>query len=689
MNNLEYFLNVRNNKEVNQDHYETLCNIINTWNIEYHVNDNPSVPDSTYDEAYKIIKKYEQENPDNMLVNSPTQTVGSEVPTDIEKQHIHKYPMKSLTNINNLEEVLKFTEDTKSVEFVCEPKYDGLAITIVYINGELSVGATRGNGEIGENVTANVKEIDNVPTKLFNTDIPYIEVRGEVIMPKVVFEDINNQRNNNNEKQFSNTRNAAAGSLRQKDVREVKSRNLSFMAYNVIGLEHLNDHYSAMSSLKNMGFEVSEHLKVFKDISNVNNYIKNIEKDRDNFPYEIDGAVIKVNNYKLQEKLGLTNKSPRWARAYKFAPQIVLSKLLDVTLQVGRTGVITPVGHIEPVKIGGVTVSKATLHNFDEIERLGIKIGDFINVTRGGDVIPKILNVINRDINTSDLIDISKPKSCPVCNSILSKEKVAYRCSGKMICKAQIKESLKHFTSKKALNIDGFGDKIIEKLFEIGKIQSFQDIYTLTTEDLKDIDRMGEKSAINTINSIEKSKKVDLHKFIYSLGIPNVGESTAKNLAKHFSTLDNIIDADFDDIQRVDDVGEIGSRFIFDYFNNDKNIEIIEELKNKGLTINEISSNSVKNLLQGHVFVITGSFDLSRDQIKELIESYGGKVSGSVSKKTDFVIAGEAAGTKLEKAEQLGIEIIDNYLLNKMINELKISRFDIQSYKKKSNSLKP
>lgn len=677
---IDIYYEIKNKNDIGYYDYLKLIEVVKSWNEEYYVNDNPSVEDSIYDDAYQIIKKFEIENPDLKIEDSPTETVGSSLSNNSDNLYKHDIPMKSLANIYTDDEVFKFIEDTNVTEYVTELKYDGLAITLIYENGKLFVAATRGDGNYGEIVTDSILNID-IPK-----EIPIkrkFEVRGEVIIEKKDFEDINLIQEKNNEKIYSNPRNLAASTLRTHDYSLSKTRNLKFMPYAVIehGEVTFKNHFEAMNYLKEIGFKTSDLITKHSNLEEALSYIDKISKIRKDLPFEIDGVVIKINDYSKQEMLGYTAKSPRWAKAYKFPSEISLSKLLDVNLQVGRTGTITPVAYIEPTKIGGVTVTKATLHNFDEIKRLDLHIGDTIKVTRGGDVIPKILEKVSRDPLISREIKI--PTSCPVCGSLVEKEKTLIKCTGKMICSAQIKGAIEHFVSKKAFNINGLGTKIVEKLIENNKILTAADIFKLSEYDVVDIERMGDKSTKNLIKSIDKAKNIDFNKFIYSLGIENVGENTAKNLANYFSKIENLIEANFEDFLNIEDIGEESARSIFNYFNNQKNINFIEQLSNNGVKINYLEKQDIINLLENKTFVITGTFDIPRDSIKSLIEKYGGKVSGSVSKKTDFVIVGDDAGSKLDKANQLGIEIIYEDKLNDMINNLKNGNFNLSNLKKK------
>lgn len=653
---------------------------LDNYNYQYYVLDNPTVPDAEYDRLLRELQQLEKENPDLVSADSPTQRVGAK-PDNGFQEVAHELPMLSLDNAMSDEELISFDKRIKDrlksaddIEYVCEPKLDGLAVSLLYENGQLVRGATRGDGTTGENITLNVRTIRAIPLKLRGEEKPErVEVRGEVYMPKSVFESLNNEAREQGGKTFANPRNAAAGSLRQLDPSITAKRKLSFYAYSVgqvsDDFELADTHYGRLQQIKNLGLPVSEEVKVVKGADGCQKYHKDILQKRDKLAYEIDGVVNKVNSIELQEELGFVARAPRWAIAHKFPAQEEMTQLLGVDFQVGRTGALTPVARLEPVSVGGVTVSNATLHNMDEIARLDARIGDTVIIRRAGDVIPQVVSVI-LEKRPSDAEEILTPTNCPVCDSPVERTEgeAIIRCTGGLICSAQRNESIKHFASRKAMDIDGLGDKLVEIFSEKGMIKTISDLYRLKASDIAALDRMGEKSAENLISALEHSKNTSLPRFLYSLGIREVGEVTAKNIANHFLKLDAIIQASQEELESVPDVGPIVAHHIRAFFDNEENIEQINELKELGVNWPDIEKKADEDLpLKGKTYVITGTLEgISRSEAKSKLEALGAKVSGSVSSKTTALIAGASAGSKLKKAQDLGVEILDQSFLDNL-----------------------
>lgn len=651
---------------------ERLRSLISDYNYQYYVLDASSIPDAEYDRLYRELQRLEAEHPDLITNDSPTQRVGAK-PDSGFTEVVHELPMLSLDNAMDSEEMVNFNRrvkdrlnDSDEIEYVCEPKLDGLAISLLYENGLLVRAATRGDGAQGENITLNARTIRAIPLKL-RTDNPpaRFEVRGEVFMLKSSFDALNKNAREQGSKVFANPRNAAAGSLRQLDPQITAKRNLSFYAYSM-GLVSddfalADSHYQRLQQIKELGLPLSSEIKVAQGIDDCLEYYQDIMQRRDSLEYEIDGVVNKVNSIALQERLGFVARAPRWAIAHKFPAQEEMTQLLGVDFQVGRTGALTPVARLEPVSVGGVTVSNATLHNMDEIQRLGVKVKDYVTIRRAGDVIPQVVNVIEAR-RPDSVIAIEAPTECPVCRSPVEQAEgeAAIRCTGGLICSSQRNESLKHFASRKAMDIDGLGDKLIEVLAEKGFVQSISDLYRMNKTQIMGLERMGEKSADNLLKALENSKHTTLPKFIYALGIREVGEVTAKNIAHHFLTIDAIMSATQESLEAVSDVGPIVAHHICAFFDNDDNRQQVKELLELGIDWPAIEQKSDEDLpLKGQTYVITGSFEgLSRPEIKDKLEALGAKVSGSVSKKTTALVAGEKAGSKLTKAESLGIEVL-------------------------------
>lgn len=652
---------------------EHLREKLREYEYHYHVLDNPLVPDAEYDRLMNELKNLEWQHPELITSDSPTQRVGAK-PLDGFAQITHETPMLSLDNAfsdDDLTGFLRRIEDriainSNQIEFCCEPKLDGLAVSILYVDGVLTQAATRGDGTTGEDITANIRTIRNIPLKLKSSNPPHrLEVRGEVFMPQQGFEQLNEKALAKGEKTFANPRNAAAGSLRQLDPKITRQRPLMLNAYN-IGVYESDDelpttHFDRLQWLKTLGIPVNAEITLATGSQALTAFYQKIQAKRSSLGYDIDGTVLKVNKIVLQEQLGFISKAPRWAIAYKFPAQEEMTILNDVEFQVGRTGAITPVAKLEPVFVAGVTVSNATLHNGDEIERLGIAIGDTVIIRRAGDVIPQIVGVV-AERRPDNAKKIAFPTACPVCNSAVVRvegEAVA-RCTGGLFCGAQRKEALKHFVSRKAMDIDGVGEKLIEQLMERELIHTPADLFKLDHTTLMRLDRMGEKSANNALQSIEKAKNTTLARFLFALGIRDVGESTAQNLANHFGTLDAIRQADLDTLKQVQDVGEVVANRLFQFWQEPHNVEVVEDLIAQGVTWQDVVPQEIAdNPLKDKTVVLTGTLtQLTRDQAKALLQQLGCKVSGSVSSKTDYLIAGEKAGSKLAKAQELGVKIL-------------------------------
>ena len=655
-----------------QTQIDNLRKTLRQYEYEYHVLDNPTVPDSEYDRLFHQLKALELEHPEFLTSDSPTQRVGAK-PLSGFSQIRHEIPMLSLDNAFSDEEFNAFVkriEDRlivlpKPLTFCCEPKLDGLAVSILYVNGVLTQAATRGDGTTGEDITANIRTIRNIPLQLLTDNPPArLEVRGEVFMPHAGFERLNEYSLEHGEKTFANPRNAAAGSLRQLDPNITSKRPLVLNAYGIgiaEGVELPNTHYARLQWLKSIGIPVNPEIRLCNGTNEVLDFYRDIQNKRSSLGYDIDGTVLKINDIALQNELGFISKAPRWAIAYKFPAQEELTVLNDVEFQVGRTGAITPVAKLEPVFVAGVTVSNATLHNGDEIERLNIAIGDTVVIRRAGDVIPQIIGVLHerRPDNAKPIIF---PTNCPVCDSQIIRiegEAVA-RCTGGLFCAAQRKEALKHFVSRKAMDIDGVGGKLIEQLVDRELIHTPADLFKLDLTMLTRLERMGAKSAENALNSLEKAKSTTLARFIFALGIRDVGEATALNLANHFKTLDALKAADLEQLQQVPDVGEVVANRIFVFWREAHNVAVVDDLIAQGVHWETVEvKEASENLFKDKTVVLTGTLtQMGRNEAKSLLQQLGAKVSGSVSSKTDFVISGDAAGSKLAKAQELNITVL-------------------------------
>jgi len=655
-----------------QQQIDTLRHDLRRYEYEYHVLDNPTIPDAEYDRLFHQLKTLEAAHPELITADSPTQRVGAK-PLSGFAQIRHEIPMLSLDNAFSDEEFYAFVKRIEDrlirlpepLTFCCEPKLDGLAVSILYVNGVLTQAATRGDGTTGEDITANIRTIRNIPLQLLMDNPPArLEVRGEVFMPHAGFERLNQLALEKGEKTFANPRNAAAGSLRQLDPKITSKRPLVLNAYSIgiaEGVDLPNTHYDRLQWLKSIGIPVNPEIRLCNGTDEVLDFYRDIQNKRSSLGYDIDGTVLKINDIALQEKLGFISKAPRWAIAYKFPAQEELTRLNDVEFQVGRTGAITPVAKLEPVFVAGVTVSNATLHNGDEIERLDIAIGDTVVIRRAGDVIPQIIGVLH-DRRPADARPIVFPETCPVCDSAIVRiegEAVA-RCTGGLFCAAQRKEALKHFVSRKAMDIDGVGGKLIEQLVDRELVHTPADLFKLDLTTLTRLKRMGTKSAENALASLEKAKNTTLARFIFALGIREVGEATALNLANHFKTLEALQNADLEALQQVPDVGEVAANRILAFWHEPHNVAVVNDLIAQGVRWETVETKEVaENRFKGKTVVLTGTLtQMGRNEAKALLQDMGAKVSGSVSAKTDFVIAGDAAGSKLIKAQELGVTIL-------------------------------
>ena len=663
---------------------QTLRQIIEEHNYRYYVLDDPNVPDAEYDRLLRQLERLEQENPELIMPESPTQRVGGK-PLNSFSEVEHILPMLSLNNAFDGDEMAAFDKRVRDkllindISYTAETKLDGLAISLLYEDGKLVRGATRGDGATGEDVSLNVRTISSIPLALSNKyskGKPFpksLEVRGEVFMTRSGFTALNKRQAEQEEKIFANPRNAAAGSLRQLDPNITAKRPLSFYAYSVgiVGEgEVAESHHETLSQLKKWGLPVSSESRVCHGLKECFEYYANIGNKRNSLDYEIDGVVFKVDDFGQQEALGFVSRAPRWAIAYKFPPEEEITKVLDIEVQVGRTGALTPVAKLEPVFVGGVNVSNATLHNMDEVERKDVRVGDTVIVRRAGDVIPEVLKVVmEKRPNNTQVFQM--PDQCPVCASTVGRieGEAVYRCNAGLNCSAQRVQAIIHFASRRAMNIDGLGDKLIQQLVESELIKTTADLYDLNIEQLSNLERMGQKSAENLIDALEKSKQTTLPRFIYSLGIREVGEATSLALSQHFKSIEAIKSASIEELEEVNDVGPIVAKHIKQFFSEEDNHQLIDKLSIAGINWPTIESATNNSSLDGLTFVLTGTLtNMKRNEAKDRLTALGAKVSGSVSKKTDYVVAGENAGSKLEKATELGVKIISEADLQGMLN---------------------
>ncbi|MBL4852553.1 MAG: NAD-dependent DNA ligase LigA [Gammaproteobacteria bacterium] len=657
----------------------TLREKINDHNYRYYTLDDPQVPDAEYDRLMRELYQLEEEHPNLIVTSSPTQRVGA-TPLSAFCQIKHEQPMLSLGNAFTDDEVRSFDQRIRDrlhsdkIEYVAEAKLDGLAISLLYEKGKLMRAATRGDGTTGEDVTHNVRTIDAIPLLLRGSDFPErLEVRGEIFMTKVGFAKLNKLQDKKNEKHFVNPRNAAAGSLRQLDPRITAQRPLSFYCYAVGIVEQSHKgtwpqgHYQLLQVLRGWGLPVQNEMQLFDDMTPCLAFYQDILAKRNNLPHDIDGVVYKVNDVSQQQTLGAISREPRWAIAHKFPAQEELSKIIGIDIQVGRTGILTPVARLEPVFVGGVTVTNASLHNESEVLRKDVRVGDTVIVRRAGDVIPEVVSVVLNQ-RPKDTTVFVMPDCCPVCQSKVTKEKTISgsipraRCSGGLICHAQRKEQFKHFVSRQAMDIEGLGSKLIEQLIGQDQVSTVADLYQLKREVLSGLERMAEKSADNVLTALAKSKATTLPRFLFALGIREVGITTAQSLANHFGSLDVIMKADFDALIEVSDVGPVVAKHIRDFFNDGRNRDVIQQLIGVGLTWPDVvvSVNNTGLPLSGEVYVLTGNLStMSRDVAKQQLQRLGAKVSGSVSAKTTVVVTGDKAGSKLRRAKELGIKVLN------------------------------
>ena len=688
---------------------------IEQHNHRYYVLDDPSIPDAEFDKLFRELQALEAQHPELLTADSPTQRVGGKPLKSFAASHLlpqtagfaitsdlasvvgspsrmassfisnvskvqHRTPMLSLNNAFSEDEVRAFDArirealNVEEVEYAVEPKFDGLAITLTYRGGVFMQGATRGDGSTGEDVTENLRTVRAIPLRL-GKPVADVEVRGEVLMFKRDFSRLNDEQRAKDEKEFANPRNAAAGSLRQLDSRITASRHLSFFAYGIglcEGVALPKRHDQQLALLHNWGVPVAQQRRVVCGVDGLLKFYREIGAQRAALPFDIDGVVYKVNDIAQQQQLGFVSRAPRWAIAHKFPAEEAMTTLLDIEVQVGRTGALTPVARLAPVFVGGVTVTNATLHNEDEIRRKDLRIGDTVIVRRAGDVIPEVVRIVAEQ-RPDDTREFVMSKKCPVCGSHVAKQEdeSAWRCTGGLFCPAQRKQALLHFASRRAMNIEDLGDKLVEQLVDSGIVNTPADIYRLGMNALANLEGMREQSANEPLKKLKHSKQTTLARFIYALGIRNVGESTAKDLARHFGTLKNLTRVDEAQLQRVPDVGPVVAQSIVVFFGEKHNIDVIEDLldeKRGGINLKENEGVSVEELtLAGKTFVLTGTLGIAREEAKEKLEALGAKVAGSVSKKTDYVVAGAEAGSKLDKARELGVRVIDEQALLQLL----------------------
>lgn len=667
------------------DRIKKLREEINQHNYNYYVLDAPKIPDAEYDRLMRELEELEKKHPELITPDSPTQQVGPRTLGQFEKRK-HGLPMLSLENGFTEEDVINFNsrildklEISQEIKFCCEPKLDGLAVNLTYYNGHLELATTRGDGMSGEVITHNIKTIKSVPhhlQKIPTQSFPeMIELRGEVYLSKAEFERINNEAKEKSEKIFANPRNAAAGSLRQLDARITANRHLSMYFYGVGEVKKYElplSQYLILELLQTWGCPVNPETKLVTGYKNCLEYYKNILHKRDDLPYEIDGVVYKVDDLKQQRELGFVSRAPRWAIAHKFPAHEEMTEIQAVEFQVGRTGVLTPVARLKPVNVSGAVISNATLHNMDEISRKDIHVGDWVIIRRAGDVIPEIVSVIIEKRKTNPIHKINMPKLCPVCDAPVERieGQAAYRCTGGITCRAQLVEGIKHFASRRAMDINGLGDKLVEQFVAENLIKSVADIYDLKISQLIHLDRFAEKSAENIISAIEKSKSTTLGRFLFALGIRDVGETTANLLAKNISNIYALFEISEEALQKISDIGPVVAKHITEFFSQAKHQKLIERLIKSGIHWPKITQNTHQPL-SGKIFVLTGTLErYSRDEASDVLENLGAKVTNSVSKSTSYVVAGESPGSKIDKAKKLGVEILDEAAFLKMLSKI-------------------
>lgn len=656
-----------------KEEIEKLRKELEYHNKKYYDEDNPEISDFEYDKLSLRLRKLEKEYPEYANENSPTKKVGGHS-KNIFSQVKHDVQMQSLQDVFSYDDVGEFVfkmqeEYGENIEFTVETKIDGLSVSLEYENGVLVKGSTRGDGFVGEDVTENLKMVNGIPEKLFTKET--FEVRGEVYLPRKEFESINRKLEESGKQILANPRNAAAGTLRQLDSKLVKQRNLSIFVFNLQKGKQFVTHSESIEYIKSVGIKTIEYIKVCVGIEEVLNEIKKIGNLRDKLPYDIDGAVVKVNNLKIREEVGTTAKVPKWAVAYKYPPEQKETKLVDIKMQVGRTGQVTPMAILTPVRLAGSLISKTTLHNFDYVKQKDIKIGDTVVIQKAGDVIPEVISVVKNKRN-GDEVEYNIPTFCPVCGEKLEKlnDEVALRCTN-IECPAQTFRSLVHFASRDAMDISGLGDAIVEQLIDNKLIKDIADIYYLKYEDIVKLDRFAPKSARNLINAIEKTKNNSLDKLLFGFGMRHIGKKAAKVLAQNFDNIYMIKKASLEEINGLDDFGEIMAKSVVEFFSKEQTDILIAKLKNAGVNLEGMKKELDSEILKDKTFVITGSFDgYSRNDITKLIERNGGKVSGNVSKKTSFLVLGEDSGSKLIKAESLNIPVISIQKLGEMVEKI-------------------
>ncbi len=668
-------------REEAQKRLEELRELINYHNYRYYVLDDPEIPDAEYDRLMQELLELERQFPDLVTPDSPSQRVGAPPREEFETVP-HSVPMLSLDNAFSEEDIREFDERVRRllgvagpIEYVAEPKLDGLGVELVYENGVLTVGSTRGDGYVGENVTENLKTIRSIPLRLLTRWLPAperLEVRGEVIMEKEAFRRLNREREERGEPPFANPRNAAAGSVRQLDPSVTASRPLDMYCYaygQIVGGPDFKTHWEVLEAFKKWGLKVNPLNELCRGVDQVVDYYRRMTEKREDLPYEADGVVVKVNSLEYQARLGMKTRSPRWAIAWKFAAHQEITQVLDIVAQVGRTGALTPVAILKPVHVGGVVVSRATLHNQDEIDRLDVRIGDWVIVQRAGDVIPEIVSVV-KSRRTGKEKPYHLPDRCPVCGAkvVRMPGEVAYRCTNAS-CPAQLKERILHFASKRAMDIDGLGEKLVNQLVDKGLVKDVADLYFLKKEDLMRLERMGEKSAENLLRAIEESKGRSLDRLLYGLGIRYVGEHMARVLIDHFGSIEALRNASYEDLIQIPEVGPVVAESVVTFFQQPENLKLLEKLKKAGIRLEQAREERKKSdLLAGKTFVFTGALkSFTREEAQRLVEELGGRAASSVSRRTDYVVVGENPGSKAERARQLGIPMITEEEFKKMI----------------------
>ena len=676
-------------KEAVKQYIADLRKKIHYHNYRYYVLDEPEISDAEYDRLFKELEEFESKYPELVTPDSPTQRVGAK-PLEAFGTYKHSIPLLSLNSVSDEGEVRDFDERVRkffgeaggaaAIEYVVEPKIDGLAMELIYKNGVLSVGSTRGDGETGEEITQNLRTIKTIPLRIFSdaasasgVPLSLLEVRGEVFIPVGKFKDLNTALGEKGARMFANPRNAAAGSVRQLDPRVTASRPLDFFAYGVGRAEgkEFSTQWEVLAYLRRIGFKISPLIRRFETIQDAIRYHEEVKEKRDELDYEIDGIVVKVNSIEQQERLGTISRSPRWAIAYKFPAREEFTRVKNIVVQVGRTGALTPVAVLEPVPIGGATIHRATLHNEDELRRKDVRIGDTVVVERAGDVIPEVVSVI-KSKRTGTEKEFKMPDRCPVCGAEVIKEGPIRRCIG-VSCEAQLKERIKHFASLRALDIEGLGEKVIEQLVDRKMVSDAADLFFLTKSDLLRLERMGGKSAQNILDALEKSKHTTLSRLIHALGIRHVGNHTASLLADNFRDLESLRNASYDDLVCIPEVGPEVARSILLFFEQGSTKELLDKQERAGVSYEKrgvgVAEEAVREVLEGKTFVFTGRISMPREEARGIVERLGGKVASSVSKRTDYVVAGEEAGSKLDTAVRLGVRIIDEEMFMRLIKE--------------------